>query len=193
MLDGIDSKNPGETGLKKPVNQKDSWEQFLRHPTEGDAIAMRDLVAETGVLDVNSTYAYLLMATDFADTSIVAMRDGDLLGLITGYHPPTRPEVLFVWQVAVARPARGTGLAGTMLDALARRVRTVRRGHPVTVEATVSPGNAPSRAMFGAFAQRHGVPLTEHPCFRAAHLDVDQVHDDEPILRIGPLTTAIAD
>ena len=154
---------------------------------------MRDLVADTGVLDVNSTYAYLLMATDFADTSIVAMRDGDLCGLITGYHPPARPEVLFVWQVAVAQAARGTGLAGAMLDALARRVRTFRHGHPITVEATVSPGNAPSRAMFSAFAQRHGVSLTEHPRFSAAHLDVDQAHDDEPVLRIGPLTAAIAD
>lgn len=154
---------------------------------------MRRLVADTAVLDVNSTYAYLLMATDFADTSIVAVRDGDLCGLITGYHPPARPEVLFVWQVAVAESARGTGLAGTMLDALAHRVRTIRHGHPITVEATVAPGNAPSRALFGAFAQRHGVSLTEHPRFRAAHLDVDEVHDDEPILRIGPLTAAIAD
>lgn len=154
---------------------------------------MRHLIADTAVLDVNSTYAYLLMATDFADTSIVASRDGDLCGAITGYHPPTNPEVLFVWQVAVARRVRGTGLAATMLDELVRRVRTDRHGHPVTVEATVSPSNAASRALFGAFARRHGVPLSEHARFRAAHLDADQSHDDEPVLRIGPLVTAIAD
>jgi L-2,4-diaminobutyric acid acetyltransferase len=153
---------------------------------------MRRLVAETGVLDVNSTYAYLLMATDFADTTIVADRGGDLSGLITAYHPPTRPEVLFVWQVAVARSARGTGLAGTMLDALVHRVRQDRNGHPVTVEATVSPDNQPSRALFGAFARRHRVPLTERPYICAAHLDADEAHDDEPLLRIGPLTTKIA-
>lgn len=154
---------------------------------------MRHLIADTAVLDVNSTYAYLLMATDFADTSIVASRDGDLCGAITGYHPPANPEVLFVWQVAVARRVRGTGLAATMLDELVRRVRTDRHGHPVTVEATVSPSNAASRALFGAFARRHGVPLSEHARFRAAHLDADQSHDDEPVLRIGPLVTAIAD
>lgn len=154
---------------------------------------MHRVVAETGVLDLNSTYSYLLMATDFADTSIVADRDGELCGLITGYHPPTRPEVLFVWQVAVAHSARGTGLAGAMLDTLTQRVRDSRHGHPVTVEATVAPSNSASRALFGGFARRHGVPMTEQPCFTAAQLDADQAHEDEPILHIGPITAVLAD
>ena len=152
---------------------------------------MHRLVAETEVLDLNSTYAYLLLATDFADTSVVAERDGELCGLITGYHPPSRPEVLFVWQVAVAESARGSGLAGALLDTLTRRVREDRHGHPVTVEATVAPSNSASRALFGAFARRHGVPISEHPRFLAAHLDVDQSHEDEPILRIGPITATL--
>lgn len=152
---------------------------------------MHRLVAQTGVLDLNSAYTYLLMATDFADTSVVADRDGELCGLITGYHPPSRPEVLFVWQVAVAASERGTGLAGTMLDALTRRVREDRHGHPLTVEATVAPSNSASRALFRAFARRHGVPMSEHPRFLAAHLAADQSHEEEPTLRIGPITAPI--
>lgn len=181
------------TGSDDTVRQRNSWVRYLRRPTRSDAIAMHRLVAETGVLDVNSTYAYILLATDFADTTIVADRGDDLCGLITAYHPPTRPEVLFVWQVAVAHVARGTGLAGTMLDTLVHRVRKVRHGHPITIETTVAPGNAPSRALFGAFARRHRVPLTEQPHFSAAHLDADEAHDDEPLLRIGPLTTTLTD
>ena len=152
---------------------------------------MQRLVAATEVLDVNSTYTYLLMATDFAGTSIVADVQGELCGLITGYHPPMRPEVLFVWQVAVARSTQGTGLGGAMLDSLVHRVRRVRHGHPLTVEATVTPSNSPSRALFGGFARRHGVPLTEHRHFISAQLDADQTHEDEPILRIGPITTPL--
>jgi L-2,4-diaminobutyric acid acetyltransferase len=74
-----------------------------------------------------------------------------------------------------------------MLDALVDRVRTENNGGPLTVEATVSPGNASSRAFFGAFARRHGVPLTEHAHFTAAQLDPGGAHEDEPLLRIGPL------
>jgi L-2,4-diaminobutyric acid acetyltransferase len=162
----------------------------LRRPTESDAIAIHRLVAQAKVLDLNSTYAYLLMATDFADTCVVAERDGEICGVITGYHPPVRPDVLFVWQVAVAPSARGTGLAATMLDSLTQRVRDDRHGHPVTVEATVAAGNTASRALFGAFARRHGVPIIEHPRFLARHLDPELMHDDEPVLRIGPIVAA---
>ncbi|WP_407937577.1 diaminobutyrate acetyltransferase [Mycolicibacterium novocastrense] len=179
--------------MKESAVQPDSWTNHLRSPNEGDAIAMHRLVAETEVLDLNSTYTYLLMATDFASTSIVAEKDGAICGLITGYHPPARPEVLFVWQVAVSASARGTGLASAMLDGLVDRVRANRRGHPVTVEATVAPSNSASRAFFGAFARRHGVPLIEEPRFTAAHLAADQSHEDEPTVRIGPITTPLAD
>ena len=160
----------------------------LRRPIGSDAVAIRDLVAETGVLDLNSTYAYLLLATDFAETSIVAEVAGELQGFITGYRPPPRPDVLFVWQVAVASSARRGGLAAAMLDNLVGRVRADGDGRPITVEATVAPGNASSRAFFGAFARRHGVTVDERPHFTAAQLDPYQAHEDEPLLIIGPIS-----
>ncbi|BBY84811.1 diaminobutyrate acetyltransferase [Mycolicibacterium tokaiense] len=171
--------------------EHNSWSSFLRHPTDTDASDMQALVAGTGILDVNSTYAYLLLASDFAETCIIARRDDEVCGLVTGYHPPSRPEVLFVWQVAVAERARGTGLAVTMLDELVRRVRDARQGHPITVETTVAPTNVPSRALFGAFARRHGVPLVEKPRFAAAQFGSDGAHEDEPTLRIGPILAAV--
>lgn len=167
------------------------WPSRLRRPRATDAIGMRQLAQATEVLDVNSTYAYLLWATDFADTSVVADGDGELSGFITGYHPPTRPQVLFVWQVAVAPPAQGQGLAAAMLDGLVARIRSDRRGHPVTVEATVTPSNRQSRRFFTSFAERHGVPLTEQPRFGAELLDPDCNHEDEPVLRIGPVANPL--
>ena len=175
-----------------PVRNARDWSGALRRPRGSDALAIRDLVAETGVLDLNSTYAYLLLTTDFAQTSIVADISGDLQGFITGYQPPPRPDVLFVWQVAVAPSAQRGGLAAAMLDSLVDRMRTERGGGPLTVEATVAPGNASSRAFFGAFARRHGVPLTEHAHFTASQLDPELAHEDEPLLRIGPIDTPLA-
>jgi L-2,4-diaminobutyric acid acetyltransferase len=163
----------------------------LRAPAGTDAIGIRELAAATGVLDLNSTYAYLLLATDFASTSIVAETDGELRGFITGYHPPDRPDVLFIWQVAVDAMTQGGGVASAMIDALVRRVRSARGGRTLTVEATVSPGNLASRAFFGAFARRHGVPLTEHPHFGRELLDSADGHDDEPILRMGPIDVPV--
>ena len=76
-----------------------------------------------------------------------------------------------------------------MLDALVDRVRAEGNGAPLTVEATVSPGNASSRAFFGAFARRRGVALTEHAHFTADQLDPGGAHEEEPLLRIGPIDT----
>lgn len=180
------------SGVNKiPTRSASGWPGVLRPPCGSDALAIRELVAETGVLDLNSTYAYLLLATDFAQTSIVADVDGRLQGFITGYQPPPRPDVLFVWQVAVAGSAQRGGLAAAMLDNLVARVRAAREGGPLTVEATVSPGNSSSRAFFGDFAWRHGVPITEHAHFTAGQLDPDEAHEDEPLLRIGPITASL--
>ncbi len=165
----------------------------LRRPTAADALGVHRLVADSGVLDLNSTYAYLLLSTDFADTSIVGERDGRVCGFVGGYHPPQRPDVLFVWQVVVAATERGTGLGGAMLDALVHRVRSERNGHPITVEATVAPSNASSRALFGGLARRHGVPMSEHERFVAAELDLNGDHEDEPVLRIGPIAAPLND
>ncbi|AMO06114.1 MULTISPECIES: diaminobutyrate acetyltransferase [Mycobacteriaceae] len=175
---------------KTPVPQDGNGEipaPVLRRPRGSDAIAIRRLVAETDVLDLNSTYAYLLFATDFADTSVVAEVDGRVTGVITGYSPPNRRAVLFVWQVAVATAMQGRGIAAAMLDNLVHRVARDGGGRPLMVEATVAPDNAPSRAFFAAFARRHGVPMAEQPHFTAAQLDPDLTHADEPLLRIGPV------
>jgi L-2,4-diaminobutyric acid acetyltransferase len=59
----------------------------LRAPAGTDAIGIRELAAATGVLDLNSTYAYLLLATDFAATSIVAESDGGPARIHHGVPP----------------------------------------------------------------------------------------------------------
>ena len=183
------SGDSASVGQQRP----DTRQRSLRRPCAADALAVHKLVADSGVLDLNSTYAYLLLTTDFADTSIVGERDGRVCGFIGGYSPPQRPDVLFVWQVVVAASEQGTGLGGALLDALVHRVRSDRNGHPVTVEATVAPSNASSRALFGGLARRHGVPMIEQERFLAADLDPDGAHEDEPVLRIGPITAPLDD
>lgn len=162
--------------------------EILRRPCADDALGIHRLAADTRVLDVNSVYAYALLATDFADTSIVAERDGRVVGFIAAYRPPPRPQVLFVWQVAVDPSGQGAGLGGAMIDTLAHRVREAGGGQPLTVEATVAPSNSASRAFFGAFARRHGAALTERPHFGGELLSAQSgAHDDEPMLSIGPI------
>src|SRR3546814_8166752 len=83
-----------------------------------DAQAIHDLIAACPPLDTNSLYCNLLQCTHFAETCVLAERDGEISGWISGYRLVHDPEAMFVWQVAVHERARGRGLGVAMLNAL---------------------------------------------------------------------------
>src|SRR3546814_19577131 len=70
------------------------------------------------ILDTNSLYCNLLQCTHFAETCVLAERDGEISGWISGYRLVHDPEAMFVWQVAVHERARGRGLGVALLNGL---------------------------------------------------------------------------
>src|SRR5690554_4318868 len=109
----------------------------LRIPQATDGHALNQLVERCPPLDTNSVYCNLLQCTDFSATSIAADNpEGELVGFISGYRPPSRPDTLFIWQVAVDDRMRGQGLASSMLLELIRR--TADAGVR-WLETTISP------------------------------------------------------
>ncbi|WP_082700005.1 diaminobutyrate acetyltransferase [Novosphingobium barchaimii] len=147
----------------------------LRRPTAEDGPAVTALIAASAPLDPNSAYCNLLQCSDFAETCVVAERGGAIVGWISGYRPPSHPERIFVWQVAVAASARGEGLGGRMLDELAARPAVQGA---TTLTTTITEANPASWALFGAFARRHGASLSKSGRFeRDAHFA--GAHDTE--------------
>jgi L-2,4-diaminobutyric acid acetyltransferase len=142
------------------------------------------LARDSAVLDLNSRYAYLLLARDFAATSVVARAGTRVVGFVTGYRRPAEPSTLLVWQVAVDAAARGQGLAARMLDALFDAVADVDH-----VETTITPDNEASIALFIGFARRRGVPVRVAELFGTELLSGDGIGDHEPEhrYRIGPI------
>lgn len=164
----------------------------LRRPTLADGGAMWEAARDSGALDLNSPYAYLMWAEEFADASVVAELDGRLVGFVMGFRPPTRPEALFVWQVAVDAAGRGQGLATRMLDALMGQgpeALPSEGPRPTHLEATVTPSNAASLALFRGMAKRHGCACEERTAIPAAAFPGPD-HESEDLLRIGPFRAA---
>jgi L-2,4-diaminobutyric acid acetyltransferase len=155
----------------------------LRQPCLADGAAMCQLVQETAPLDPNSCYAYLLLATHFADTCVVAEAADELVGFVAAYRPPSDPEVLFVWQVGVKSTARGKGLAKTMIRSLLERdaCRDV-----AFLEATVTPSNTPSQALFRSLATEQKASCQE-TCWFPPEVFGAKQHEAEHLFRIGPL------
>jgi diaminobutyrate acetyltransferase len=154
----------------------------LRRPTVADGAAMWQMARDSGNLDLNASYAYLLWGRDFAATSLIATSAGDPAGFVTGYLRPDRPTTLMVWQVAVDEQHRGRGLARRMLDALVDGL-----DEPVSeLETTITADNAASIALFSSFARGREADLTREPLFERAMFP--DGHDPELLFRIAPLT-----
>ena len=164
---------------------------ILRQPTIDDAAALWRLVVDSGVLDRNSAYLYLLLCRDFAETCLVAERAGKLIGFVSAYRLPNDPAVLFVWQVGVDVSARRQGLALNMLRSLVRRfAQHTDSGISIRfIEATVSPSNVPSRQLFESLARCVGAPLEDTDGFIES-LFPSGDHEAEPRIRIGPIKSA---
>lgn len=153
----------------------------FRLPCAEDGPAISALIRDCPPLDTNSAYCTLLLCTHFADTCVVAQRQGALAGWVSAYRAPTVPGQLFVWQVAVHPSARGTGLGSRILDALLAGPGAIGAA---TLLTTITEANVASWALFGAFARRHGGALIRRPLFdRDAHFAGK--HDTEHLVSIA--------
>ncbi|WP_078876534.1 diaminobutyrate acetyltransferase [Streptomyces sp. 150FB] len=172
-------------GARSEFNRS-SGSSGIDTPRVEDGAAIWRIARDSKVLDLNSSYSYLLWCRDFAATSVVARDDtGSPIAFVTGYVRPERPEALVVWQVAVDSSHRGKGLAGTLLDELTTRVS--RELGITALETTVTPDNTASDRMFTAYAARHGATLEREVLFDGG-LFPEGVHQPEVLYRIGPLS-----
>lgn len=132
---------------------------------------------DSGELDLNSSYAYLILAQHFADTCRVALDGDEVVGFVTGYLLPDDVAHLFVWQVAVDASVRGQGVAGRLLDDLVDSAPEI-----TTVKTTVAEDNVSSRRLFVRWAAKRGATITSQPLFTADQFP--DSHVDEPMLVI---------
>lgn len=182
-MKGAANPTPLHLAAEQPA-ASDSCLQF-RPPRRTDGAAIHRLITECPPLDVNSLYAYLLLCEHFSETCVVAeSRGGGIDGFISAYVPPNRPDVIFIWQVAVHTRARGQRLGRAMLRALLQREALKHVRH---LETTVGPDNQASRRTFTGLAGELGAHISEQPFFdRQLFGGAD--HDDEMLLKIGPFS-----
>lgn len=159
-----------------------SGDVSIASPQLSDGAALWRIARDSGSLDLNSSYAYLLWCRDFADTSVVARHQDTAVGFVTGYLRPTSPRTVLVWQVAVDAAYRGRGLAAQMLDGLLDRLLPTGVRY---LETTVTQDNTASNRLFTSLAARRSADIDRSELFGVD--DFPDGHDAEFRYRIGPL------
>lgn len=172
---------PSHNGEKRNGGSGSTARLEIDNPVVADGPALYRITRDSRVLDVNSSYAYLLWCRDFANTSVVARVDGEVVGFVIGYIRPDAPDTIVVWQVAVDASQRGGGVAGKLLDnlmdqALSRGVRYL--------ETTITADNTASIKLFSALARDRSAELVSSELF-TPDLFPD-AHEGEDLYRIGP-------
>ncbi len=170
--------------LQRPRGQVDQRIRY-RGAAPEDGKALHRLVDDGGVLELNSCYSYVLLCDHFGGTTVVAEHEGEAVGFVTAYRPPSHPDTVFVWQVGTHPRMRGRGVARGLLDALIKRpgCRGIR-----FLEATVTPSNTASRRLFASFARHRGAEFHEGEGYPGETF-AEEEHEPENLIRIGPFTT----
>lgn len=183
--------NQSKMPVKDKVSESDvghlnNAPALFQAPVAADAAQVHKLVSDCRPLDLNSTYAYLLLCHHFSDTCVVARTNKDIVGFISGYLLPADPDIFFIWQVAVHPQMRGARLGVQMLQHLLARESVAAARF---METTVSPSNEASRRMFQRFASSIGAPINERMLFDRSAFG-DEEHEEEVLLKIGPFARA---
>lgn len=161
---------------------KEVLAQKIRQPNLDDGAAVWKLVKNTKILDVNSSYSYLLWCSHFSETSVIIEVDHEIIGFVSGFIMPAASDRLFIWQVAVAETERGKGLASKMVHHLLKR-EACKDIH--YIETTVSPSNIPSQKLFCSLARDLETDIHVSQCFTTDDFP-EKGHEDELLHQIGP-------
>ncbi len=154
----------------------------FRPPLDSDGALVHDLISRCSPLDSNSMYCNLLQCAHFSDTCVAALSQNQMLGFVSGYCIPGRPDCLFIWQVAVDSKARGMGLASKMLRHILERPHCSRIAY---LETTITESNQASWALFNSLAKKLDAPVNTSVMFdKNKHFS--DLHDTEMLVRIGP-------
>jgi len=150
------------------------------NPMREDAPYIYELIKRSPPLDLNSRYAYMLIATHFANTSVVAKVDSRIVGVVSAYALPNSAQTLFIWQVAVDDSMRGQGLAKRLIEQALTHSPQAR-----WIETTITPSNGASQKLFKSVASMLESPI-EVSSFLPKSLFGNDAHEDEELYRIGP-------
>lgn len=174
---------------KPPENDQSDDNLEFRRPTAEVGYPLHRLIADSPPLDPNSIYCNLLQASHFADTAVAVFDDDQLVGFVSGYILPNKPDTLFVWQIVIAKAARGKGLAKRMLKHLLGREACAGVRY---IETTITPDNDASWGLFRSLARDLDTELESEVFFeKDAHFGGE--HDDEHLLVIGPFNVERSD
>lgn len=123
-----------------------------------DFMAIYEFVGDIEELVQLPRHFYRVMLLHFGDSIFVARDQGAIVGFALGFVSQRHPDVFFMYQIGVAAPYRGRGIAQELI----RHAEDYAREHGCSrMWGTVETGNMQSRRFFEKLGCRN-VSSPEH-------------------------------
>jgi L-2,4-diaminobutyric acid acetyltransferase len=180
LLQGFDV-----VGTKEPHRNGHPRDEELliqaRRPGPSDGAAVSALVTRAqNALVIEARQVLPPLMQRFADTSLVAELDDQVVGFVGGYRP-AGGTTLTIWQIDVEPALRKLGLATALLHTLIQCPGC--RGVEF-VEVSVASSNVAGVRLFERFARDVDAPCES---IAQSRLDGSTKHGDGELLLIGPI------
>mgnify|MGYP003335715068 CR=1 FL=1 len=170
--------------IKKECSVKGTAEISIKKPKQSDGKDLWMIAKQTGVLDLNSSYSYNLIATHFSETSAVTFLEDKPAGFLSAYLIPKSPQILFIWQIGVMPQYQGKGFAFAMIkNVLSRQVCQ----KVTSINTTITPSNTASRKLFQKVSHLLNAEFNCSSFY--SPMDFPDTHEEEDLITIGPFNT----
>src|SRR5690625_3239370 len=143
---------------------------------------MFKIAKESKVLDMNSSYCYLMWSKFFNKTSIIAYEGEEAVGFVSGFIQPESKDTLFIWQIAINSDFRGRGIATKLVTKLLNQLKNEKIRF---LEATVTRSNLASSNLFKGIAKKYDTEYEIKKCFGKEDFP-EESSETEFTYRIGP-------
>ena len=153
----------------------------IKNPDSDYGYQISELIKNSPPLDLNSTYLYFIQSHYFNKTCAIAVNEIDrVIGFVSGFQDPRKKDTLFIWQVAISKDARGSGLASKLIHFILQE-----HPHMQFIETTITKDNTSSISLFNKISQELNTNIIEEPFLDKTKHFLNQ-HDSENLFRIGP-------
>jgi len=166
--------------LEKERTKKEGL--IFKEPEVDDGAEMFRIAKDSKVLDMNSSYCYLMWSKFFNKTSIIAYEGEKAVGFVSGFIQPESEDTLFIWQIAINSDYRGRGIATKLVTKLLKQLKNEKIRF---LEATVTRSNLASSNLFKGIAEKFNTKYDIKKCFSKEHFP-DESSEAEFTYRIGP-------
>ena len=159
----------------------DRLKVLLKVPEKANSKKIFKLIKDTNALDLNSEYLYLLQSTHFTSTCSIGLLEEEVVGFVSGYRQPQKPNALFIWQVAIDKSLKGQGLANKLMFNILERKENIDLTY---IHTTVSPSNKASIRVFEKLAEKLDTKIESKDFLKKE--DFINQHEEEVLYEIGP-------